>query len=202
MEVVQDYAFHFLQISGLFAPIVFILFHLIRPLVFVPVVLLCISGGLLFGTFYGMIYSLIGITLSTILFYKIANWLPNSFQRLLKMKRRIFGENHQFTTKQIAILRLIPFIHFHLLSLCLYEAASDFRSYTKSATLSNIPLAFLYTALGETIIHLSIVEITVVLLVITLLFMLFRKKLETIEWQTFFKKKLASSDSGVDQVSN
>lgn len=188
MEIIQDYTFHFLQISGLFAPLVFILFHLIRPLVFVPVVLLCISGGFIFGVFYGMIYSLIGITLSTVLFYKVAKWLPKSFQKLLNMKSRIFGENHKFTTRQIALLRLIPFIHFHLLSLCLYETTSDFKSYTKSATLSNIPLAFLYTVLGETIIHLSIVQLAVLIMTIAVLLMIFRKRLETIAWQNFFKK--------------
>src|SRR5690625_5676926 len=59
MEQVGNYLMTYIELGGLFAPVLFISFHLLRPLFFLPVVFICISGGVLFGTVAGAIYSLI-----------------------------------------------------------------------------------------------------------------------------------------------
>src|SRR5699024_3459069 len=68
MEQVGNYLMTYIELGGLFAPVLFISFHLIRPLFFLPVVFICISGGVLFGTVAGRIYSLICISLSSVAF--------------------------------------------------------------------------------------------------------------------------------------
>src|SRR5690625_4340808 len=132
MELVGSYLMAFIETGGIFAPLIFISFHLLRPLFFLPVIIICISGGVLFGTIAGTLYSIIGITLSSIIFYMIINWMPKTFNHLINVKQKLIGKHATMTTSQITLLRLIPFIHFQLLSFCLIEISSGFKEYTKS----------------------------------------------------------------------
>jgi uncharacterized membrane protein YdjX (TVP38/TMEM64 family) len=187
MELFGHYLMTIIETGGLFAPILFISFHLLRPLFFLPVVFICVSGGIMFGAIAGTVYSLIGITLSSVLFYGIIRWMPKTYNRLASMKQRIIGRNTDFTTPQIAVLRLVPFIHFHLLSLCLIQITAGFKDYAKSSLLSNIPLAFVYTSLGQWMSSLSPIYIYAFLIALLPLIYLLRRKEITIKWQDFFR---------------
>ncbi|CDQ39366.1 MULTISPECIES: TVP38/TMEM64 family protein [Virgibacillus] len=186
MEVFGNYLMAVIETGGLFAPLLFISFHLLRPLFFLPVVFICISGGILFGAVAGTVYSLIGITLSSIIFYMIVNKMPKSVKRFTKLKSRLIGKESVLTTSQIALLRLVPFIHFHLLSLCLLEISAGFKEYTKSSILSNIPLAFVYTSIGQWISNLTPLYIFVFLILLLPCLYLLRRKEIYIKWQEFF----------------
>ncbi|MFZ3576342.1 TVP38/TMEM64 family protein [Virgibacillus sp. DJP39] len=186
MELFGSYLMAVVETGGIFAPLLFIGFHLLRPLFFLPVVFICISGGILFGAIAGTLYSVIGITLSSIGFYGIIRWMPNTFKKLVSIKRKLIGDRSEFTTSQIAILRLIPFIHFHLLSLCLFEVTQGFKDYTKSSLLTNIPLALVYTSIGKWISNLSPLYIVVLLLSLLPLIYILRRKEVIIKWNEFF----------------
>ncbi|TMN21128.1 TVP38/TMEM64 family protein [Lentibacillus cibarius] len=187
MELLGNYILAFIETGGLFAPVLFISFHLLRPLFFLPVVFLCISGGILFGTAAGTLYSVIGITLSSVMFYGLINWMPKTFTKLVRLKQRLLGKKSELTTSQIAILRLVPFIHFHLLSLCLIEISTDFRDYTKTSLLTNIPLAVIYTSVGQWVSRLSPLHILLFLLALLPLIYLLRRKEMIIKWDDFFQ---------------
>ncbi|HEX6594596.1 MAG TPA: VTT domain-containing protein [Bacillota bacterium] len=186
MEQIGTYLLAFVETGGLLAPIVFISFHLIRPLLFLPVVVICISGGIIFGTVAGTVYSIIGITLSSIFFYGMIRWMPKSLTSFVRLREKWAGKHTTLTASQIALLRLIPFIHFHLLSLYLIEISHDFKDYTKVSLLSNIPLAVVYTSIGQ---HLTSLSPMSVLLFVTILFVfiyMFRQKKMIMKWQDFF----------------
>lgn len=187
MEQFSTYIMVFIETGGLLAPILFISFHLLRPLFFLPVAFICISGGVIFGAVAGTLYSVIGITLSSIIFYAVIRWMPKTFEKLIHLKRKLMGSSSEFTTSQIALLRLVPFIHFHLLSLCLIEISENFRDYTKSSFLTNIPLAFVYTSVGKWLSSLSPLYIFIVLLVLLPCLYLLRKKEIIIKWNDFFQ---------------
>ncbi|TFJ93929.1 TVP38/TMEM64 family protein [Lentibacillus salicampi] len=187
MEQFGNYIMVFIETGGLFAPILFISFHLLRPLFFLPVVFICISGGVLFGTAAGTLYSVIGITLSSLIFYAVIRWMPKTFAKLVHLRQKLMGQHSDMTTSQIALLRLVPFIHFHLLSVCLIEISSNFRDYTKSSILTNIPLAFVYTSVGKWISSLSSIHILIFLLALLPLIYILRRKEMIIKWQDFFQ---------------
>lgn len=173
--------------GGLLAPILFISFHLLRPILFIPVMFICISGGLLFGPIAGTVYSVVGITLSSLVFYAVIKLMPKTHERLTKLKLKLIGHHTPTSTSQIAVLRLIPFIHFHLLSLCLIEMTINFKGYMKSSLLSNIPLAVVYTSLGQQLSALSPLNIILFLGLLLILVYLFRKKEITMSWKEFFE---------------
>ncbi|SET44154.1 Uncharacterized membrane protein YdjX, TVP38/TMEM64 family, SNARE-associated domain [Oceanobacillus limi] len=187
MEGYSTYILAIIETGGLLAPLLFISFHLLRPLFFLPVVFICITGGIMFGAVAGTLYSIIGITLSSVIFYGIIRWMPKTFQRLVNLKKKIIGKHGELTTSQITVLRLIPFIHFHLLSLCLIEISTSFRDYTKASLISNIPLAFVYTSIGQWIATLSPIYISAFLLALLPLLYALRRKEVIIKWQDFFQ---------------
>lgn len=189
MELVGSYLMIIIETGGIFAPLLFISFHLLRPLFFLPVIFICISGGILFGAVAGTLYSVIGITLSSIIFYMIIKWMPKSFNKLVIVKQKFIGKHSTITTPQITLLRLIPFIHFHLLSLCLIEISSNFKDYTKASFLSSIPVAAVYTSFGQWISSLSPIHIILLFVALLPLIYLFRKKEIYIKWHDFFQTK-------------
>ncbi|MFC3040071.1 TVP38/TMEM64 family protein [Virgibacillus xinjiangensis] len=187
MENLGNYLMAFIENGGLLAPLLFISFHLLRPLFFLPVVFICISGGVMFGAVAGTVYSLVGITLSSIIFYYIFRWMPATFHKLLHLKKKLIGRHAELTTPQITLLRLVPFIHFHLLSLCLIEISGGFKDYTKLSLLSNIPLAFVYTSIGQWISELTPLHIIPFMAALLPVLYLLRRKEIIIKWQEFFQ---------------
>jgi uncharacterized membrane protein YdjX (TVP38/TMEM64 family) len=187
MEHLGTYLMAIVETGGIFAPLLFIGFHLLRPLFFLPVAFICISGGILFGAVAGTLYSVIGVTLSSIVFYRVIRWTPKTLKKLVSMKHKLVGKNSSFTTSQVAVLRLVPFIHFHLLSLCIIEVSTSFKDYLRASFYSNIPLAFVYTSIGKWMSSLSPVLITALLVALLPLIYLLRRKEISIKWEEFFQ---------------
>lgn len=190
MELVGSYLLTIIETGGFFAPLLFIIFHLLRPLFFLPVVFICISGGILFGTVAGTIYSIIGITLSSALFYGVIQKMPQTMERFTRLKGKLLGKHTSFTTTQITFLRLVPFIHFHLLSLCLFEISNGFKEYTKVSFMSSVPLAMLYTTVGGWLSNLSPFYLFIVLGALLPLIYIIRTKEITIKWDDFFEDSM------------
>ncbi|MFC7371331.1 TVP38/TMEM64 family protein [Fictibacillus iocasae] len=179
------------QWSGVFAPAVFILIQAFRQFFFIPVGILCLSGGVIFGAAEGTLYSIIGISLSSLLFYMTITCLPAWMKKVRDVRRKWVGKQVPFSVSQIAILKLIPFVHFHLLSLCLLEMTGNMKEYAKVSVLSNIPLAVLYSSMGTVIASLSILSGAAALVCLSVLFYLLRKRQWVIKWEDFFEKEAA-----------
>jgi uncharacterized membrane protein YdjX (TVP38/TMEM64 family) len=179
------------QSSGWLAPIVFILVHLLRQFLFIPVALVCMAGGILFGSLFGTLFSLIGLTFVSIIFYLVVRHMPTTVNRLFRMKEKWFGRHAQLTVGQVAVLRLIPFIHYHLLNGCLYERKKDFHSFVMSSFLANIPLAVFYTVFGQYIRQFSLTMMALLFISFFVLFIALREKVRV--WT--LKEFLESSSS-------
>src|SRR3954470_2222741 len=168
--------FVMVEVGGIWAPIVFIFFHIFRQFLFIPVSLVCMAGGILFGSVFGTIFSLFGLLLSSILFYFVIGKLPKTHEKLSRLRKKWFGEFRHITVTQSAILRLIPFIHFHLLNFCLIEKNREFKPYLKNSLLSNLPLAIAYSVFGEFISRFTPLFMAFILLLLMMLAYFFREK--------------------------
>ena len=175
--------------SGILAPIAFILFHLIRQFLFIPVALVCLAGGILFGSLFGTLFSLLGLLLNSLCFYFLIDKMPKTYGKLSKLKRKWFGEYRNLTVSQTAILRLIPFIHFHMLNFCLMEKNRKLSIYMKNNLLTNLPLAFFYSAFGQFISLFTPMVTMLILLILFVLVYLLREKVTVIKWKRFFSLK-------------
>lgn len=196
MEQLYESSMHLIETAGIWAPVCFIILHVIRPILFVPVILICLTGGLLFGSIWGTAYSLVGITLSSLVFYKLRTLLPKPFQKIEKLKVKLLGSDKNPTAMQIAVLRLLPFMHFYLLSLCLYDITTDFKDYAKQSFYTNIPLAFIYTAFGGWITKLPpVVTFIIIIGFAALLMKMKRKEPTVIGWEEFAQAEPVKSQS-------
>lgn len=178
----------FIQTGGVLTPFLFIAIHILRQPLFIPVFVVCIAGGLLFGPVMGTIYSIIGLTLSNLVFYYMINKFPKTKDKLFLLKSRLFG-SHKLNSPQISILRLLPFIHYYALSLCLMESNKEMKNYLYQSFITNIPLAFLYTVFGHSITSFSPTFIVIILLSFTILLFLLRERSNVVPWKEFFHYK-------------
>lgn len=140
----------FIEGFGWLAPILFILLHLIRPILFLPVIVVCIAGGVVFGFFEGAFLSFIGLSLMSFVSYILVNKFPNFRDKMSRLKEKMFP-NRTLSVGQVMILRVMPFVHFHLLSLYLMEMTKNLKDYMYYSTLGLIMPAILYTAFGQAI---------------------------------------------------
>lgn len=190
MELGKEFISGFVQSGGIFAPLLFIGFHLLRPILFLPVIIFCVIGGLVFGVIAGTIYSVIGITLSSVLFYFFVQKTPKIYSRIIHLKDRLLGEEAITSKSQIALLRLVPFIHFNLLSICLIDLTTDVRDYTKSSLYSSIPFTLVYTSMGQWITSLTPTHLMILFICILPLVYYLRKKEFIIKWDDFFQANI------------
>lgn len=178
-----------IQTTGYFAPLAFILFHIFRQFLFIPVAVVCVAGGMLFGVELGSIFSIIGLTGASITFYFISKVFPTLIQRFTKMKMKWLGTYTNLSIYQIVLLRMIPLINFSLISLCILEKAKTFRRYVKLSLLTHIPAAFCFTFLGATIQTLSPILVVAIFVLLLVLVYVFREKQALIKWHDFFVRE-------------
>ncbi len=140
----------FIENAGWMAPIFFLVLHLIRPFVFLPVVAVCIIGGVAFGFIQGMILSYIGLVLMSAIIYFLLERLPKFHRKMTKLKERIFPDR-SLTVGQVMILRIMPFVHFQLLCFYLMDMTKSFKEYMYYSALGLMLPAIVYTAFGQSI---------------------------------------------------
>lgn len=178
-----------IEAGGWYAPVIFILFHVFRQFVFVPPAVVCIAGGLIFGVVPGIVYSLLGLSGASILFYLLVRQIPEMMNKLGRLKKRLVGRFRDLTVAQVALLRLVPVIHYQLLSFCLYERKSSFKDFMFASFLANIPFVIFYTIFGEYIGEFDTITGLILMSVFMLLAYLLREKITFIKWREFFESR-------------
>lgn len=178
MEDSQEVIFRFIDQAGWLAPVVFILLHLLRPLLFLPVVLVCMAGGYFFGFVQGSIYSIIGLSLMSLVFYWIVNRFPRFRTRIARLKNKVFNDR-EMTVGQVMILRMLPFIHFHLLSLYLMEMTRNFRQYMIFSVLGILIPSMLFTGFGHMLMDLTWMMSVVLVSILGIVFFYLGKRSES-----------------------
>ncbi|TFE00083.1 TVP38/TMEM64 family protein [Jeotgalibacillus sp. R-1-5s-1] len=174
----------FIEQTGWLGPVLFVLLHLIRPLVFLPVILVCVAGGLLFGFVEGAILSFIGLTLMSFVSYVLINKFPAFKNKLSQLKEKVLPNRH-LSVGQIMVLRIMPFVHFHLLSFYLMEMTENRKEYMIYSMLGVIAPAVIYTAFGGAIHELPWYGTAVLFLVLLVVYKVIGKlsddKMESLE---------------------
>ncbi|WP_100373716.1 TVP38/TMEM64 family protein [Bacillus sp. FJAT-45037] len=189
MDGFLENSLKFIEDSGWLAPLFFIVLHVIRQVFFIPVLLVCLVGGYLFGTLYGSVYSIVGLTAVSIVFYGLVRIFPGIGAKLTDVKQHFFKGRQDWNLPQMMIIRMLPLIHFHVVSLYLIETTKGLREYSRKSFLVSIPPAVLYTAFGDMIHELPLAGTIVFAFFLLILFMLFRKKQSNISWEEFFQTK-------------
>jgi uncharacterized membrane protein YdjX (TVP38/TMEM64 family) len=138
---------------GIWAPIIYITFYTLRPLVLFPAGVFSMVGGLAFGPFFGTIYVIIGATISAVVEFLIAR-ISGRGAVAKFMKGKIVSvdeaiEKHGFKT--VLLVRLIPNVSYDIQNYSLGLTKVRFRDYFIATFLGIIPGSFAFVYLGHSL---------------------------------------------------
>ncbi|MBO9599416.1 MAG: TVP38/TMEM64 family protein [Cohnella sp.] len=138
---------------GWYAPVIYMGMYVVRPFILFPASVLAMAGGLAFGTWYGMLYTLIGEVVGAVLSFLLARKVGAGLfggienPRFLKLERAM--EKRGFT--MVLMLRIAPFVPFDLVSYAAGVARVPFRAYLIGTIIGTLPGTFAYNFLGATL---------------------------------------------------
>ena len=147
----------FLLGFGVWAPVVYIVFCVIRPVVLFPAGLLSVTGGLTFGPLLGTIYTVIGGTLCALWEFLFARALGREMVgKFLKGKIARLDEGiekHGFMT--VLWVRLIPNVAYDIQNYSLGLTKVRLKDYFWATLFGIIPGAFAFVYLGSSLTDLK-----------------------------------------------
>jgi len=142
---------HWVAATGIWAPLVYILGYVLRPLVFLPSVPYSILGGLLFGSVWGTAYVLIGAMFSSVCeFLLVRYFIGGKVKKFLREKTLMINQivtKHGFIT--VFLVRLIPNVAFDLQNCGLAFTSIKFTHYFYGTLLGCLPACIFYASLGN-----------------------------------------------------
>lgn len=145
-----------LQQTGGWAPVLYIGLFVLLPAFFFPVAVLALAGGLLFGLWWGSVYTFIGAVLNCALMFLLARYVGRSqVQRLVEQKlspqwqRRLQMADGKEGFLLLIILRLIPTVPYNLINYTFGLTGISFSSYLLASAIGIIPGTFAFINIGD-----------------------------------------------------
>lgn len=145
-----------LQQTGDWAPVLYIGLFVLLPTFFFPVAVLALAGGLLFGLWWGSVYTFIGAVLNCALMFLLARYVGRSqVQRLVEQKlspqwqRRLQMADGKEGFLLLIILRLIPAVPYNLINYTFGLTGISFSSYLLASAIGIIPGTFAFINIGD-----------------------------------------------------
>lgn len=145
-----------LQQTGGWAPVLYIGLFILLPTFFFPVAVLALAGGLLFGLWWGSVYTFIGAVLNCALMFLLARYVGRSqVQRLVEQKlspqwqRRLQIADGKEGFLLLIILRLIPTVPYNLINYTFGLTGISFSSYLLASAIGIIPGTFAFINIGD-----------------------------------------------------
>ena len=145
-----------LQQTGGWAPVLYIGLFVLLPAFFFPVAVLALAGGLLFGLWWGSVYTFIGAVLNCALMFLLARYVGRSqVQRLVEQKlspqwqRRLQMADGKEGFLLLIILRLIPAVPYNLINYTFGLTGISFSSYLLASAIGIMPGTFAFINIGD-----------------------------------------------------
>ena len=145
-----------LQQTGGWAPVLYIGLFILLPTFFFPVAVLALAGGLLFGLWWGSVYTFIGAVLNCAKMFLLARYVGRrQVQRLVEQKlspqwqRRLQMADGKEGFLLLIILRLIPAVPYNLINYTFGLTGISFSSYLLASAIGIIPGTFAFINIGD-----------------------------------------------------
>ncbi len=158
---------------GIWGPVVYLLGYVVRPLVLIPSVPFAILGGVLFGSFWGALYIMVGTICSSVVEFTIVRYfIGEKAKQFLKKRAQGISQvvkNNGFVT--VFFVRLIPNVAFDLQNCGLALAPIKFSDYFYGTIFGCLPACIFYASFGRLVTKGSIfLGVSLVLLLIATLY--------------------------------
>lgn len=160
------------QQSGIWAPAVYILFYSFRSLVFFPASLLTIISGMLFGPWFGLLYTLIGENISANVSFVVGRYLLSDLEGYIHNKNQLFSRitNHIQGNGFLAVLFMrLAYLPFDLVGYSSGILKLNQKDFALGTLLGTIPGLMAYTFLGSSFINIDFLLLGSIVLLASLL---------------------------------
>ncbi|MEN6418286.1 MAG: TVP38/TMEM64 family protein [Clostridiaceae bacterium] len=167
---------------GIFAPIAYIALFALLPIVFFPVAVLAVAGGLLFGLGLGSVYTLVGAAINCALMFLLSRSVGRKrIQALVEQRvNPVWRERLKLASGRsgfflLIILRLIPAVPYGLINYAFGLSEMRFWPYMFASVIGIIPGTLVFINLGDKALDLTspsfwiAIALIIVLFVVTLL---------------------------------
>ncbi|MCX5831888.1 MAG: TVP38/TMEM64 family protein [Deltaproteobacteria bacterium] len=144
------------SVGGL-APFVYMLIYALAPSLLLPGLPITIAGGVLFGPFWGVIYTTIGSTIGACLAFLVARYVAREWVegKLLSPRwRRLDASAEQHGWKVVAFTRLIPLFPFNLLNYAFGLTRIKFLHYAVATFLCMLPACIAFIVFSSSLLDL------------------------------------------------
>lgn len=168
---------------GILAPAIFALIYIVSGIFFLPLTVFSVAGGVLFGTFGGLITVLISATLVGAFAFLIARqfnkYIPKAKAGVIyKLENTIEKQLDQSTFQTTMVLRLLYMPYIALSYATGLVKTAKFWPYLGATFLTNIAGSFVFVYLGDQLDKgLTALIIPLVLIALTLLIPKIAKRL-------------------------
>lgn len=132
-----------IESAGIWGPLVYIVIYSIAPSLLLPGLPLTVAGGVLFGPFWGIVYTSVGATIGAALAFLVARHMGREWvEGFLKQGsrwRELDGRVETQGWKIVAITRLIPLFPFNLLNYAFGLTRIKFTHYVAASFVFMLP---------------------------------------------------------------
>lgn len=149
----------FLSSLGPLAALVYLGLYTLLPILFFPVVVLTVAGGMLFGLWQGTLLSLLGAMLNTLCMFLLGrlllrellrSWLQR--QPRAALAEKLLAQQGQEALLGLFLVRLIPLLPYALVNFLYGTTELRLGSYLLISLLGYIPATLVYVNLGAQVI--------------------------------------------------
>jgi uncharacterized membrane protein YdjX (TVP38/TMEM64 family)/Fe-S oxidoreductase len=153
----QDRLHELLAAYGALAPAIYILIYSLAPVLFLPGLPITIVGGILFGPFWGVIYTITGATIGASLAFFVARYLARDWvaAKLTSPRwEKLDSEVARHGWKVVALTRLIPAFPFNLLNYAFGLTKIPFFHYVVATFVCMLPACIAFIAFSSSLLGL------------------------------------------------
>jgi uncharacterized membrane protein YdjX (TVP38/TMEM64 family) len=153
----QDTLRSLIQGYGTLAPVIYIVVYTIAPALFVPGLPLTIAGGILFGPFWGVIYTITGATAGACAAFLVSRYIARDWiENKLKGPRwrQLDAGVERQGWKIVAFTRLIPLFPFNLLNYAFGLTKIKFLHYAVTTFIFMLPACIAFIVFSSSLLDI------------------------------------------------
>ncbi len=142
---------------GALAPIIYMLIYMTAPALFFPGLPITVAGGILFGPFWGVVYTIIGSTLGACLAFLVSRYLARGWisGKLRSPRwRRLDEAVERQGWKVVAFTRLIPAFPFNLLNYAFGLTKIKFAHYAVTTFFCMLPACIAFIVFSSSLLDI------------------------------------------------
>jgi uncharacterized membrane protein YdjX (TVP38/TMEM64 family) len=153
----QDKLRELIAAYGALAPAIYILIYSLAPVLFLPGLPITIAGGIMFGPFWGVVYTITGATIGASLAFLTARYVARDWvaAKLTGPKwEKLDSEVARHDWKVVAFTRLIPAFPFNLLNYAFGLTKVPFAHYVIATFVCMLPACIAFIVFSSSILDL------------------------------------------------